>query len=164
LLHHARSLAQEIRCAHVLDDDPADADSDVAYALQQAVNLLEPTFERLGMRVRVRVLDGPLPRCVGDIRSLQLVFVRLLESAADALAAGVLELQCRLLEGGLAVEVRLPAAVTRALSDARASLCEHLVTRFGGTLEFSGELFGELAGELAGDDRDIGVRVRLPVA
>lgn len=137
LLHSAGSMARRTRCAHVLDDDPADADCDVVYALREVVDRYEPMLERLDVRVRVHVLDPPLPRCLGDIRSLQLVFGRLLEHAADALAGSALDIRCRLLDGGLAVELRWPGESAVAMSHAEASLCEHLVTRTGGAIELS---------------------------
>lgn len=75
---HVRHLVSDIRCPRA---PVAERPVNVARAVALALELLQPRLARLGVSTAV-TCDPELPACVGDIRSLQSIFVQLIDSAA----------------------------------------------------------------------------------
>jgi signal transduction histidine kinase len=178
-----QALLPEICCRALSRADTPGVD--VVQAIDLALDLLHPKLARLGVSVAVA---GRLsvPACAGDIRSIQSVFVQLVENAAEAVhersderpdsgpdpavtiavypTAGELAVCVDITDTGAGLPAVTPARLfapdftTRGAGrGAGLAVCRHLLTRVGGLLELSSLGAGH------DDDDGPGTRARVTI-
>ena len=158
LYRQSGSVLAAVRSQPIAEEDIFEP----GHALELAVDMLRPRLQRLDIPVRV-ASSAPVPSCVGDILTMQAVFVHVIDSAWQALARSAdarrstredtaVLVDLRGAPGGLSVQMTVtakgadwPGDAERAFDPelvvagdargARLALCRHLLTRVGGTLE-----------------------------
>lgn len=81
----AKKLALNLQCPIDANDEPR---VDINHAIHLALDQLTPKLQRMTVKLHVDCADTPLV-CDGNIHDMQLIFVHLIENAAEAISARI---------------------------------------------------------------------------